>query len=145
MSSRIPLQMMSGNTPDYIYEQYCNCCYCDNQSIWMENSYPIPDMNSNSTSVIQIDSKKKSNRRSKHIPHYLRPTHIVDRRNTRERLRVQDVNQAFHILQQLLPNSTANKEELNLTQNSSRVSKARTLRNAVDYIEALQQMLNENN
>ncbi|CAF5132625.1 unnamed protein product, partial [Rotaria sp. Silwood1] len=30
-------------------------------------------------------------------------------------------------------------------QNSSRISKVRTLRKAVDYIEALQQMLNENN
>ncbi|CAF1197428.1 unnamed protein product [Rotaria sp. Silwood1] len=147
-----------------MYEPYCNCCYYENQSIYMENSYQTSymDFNSNSNSIstsISNDSKKKSTtRRSKHIPHHLRPQHIVERRNRRERLRVQDVNQAFYMLQQLLPidsNSTTiratthnndnNKEQLNMTQNSSRISKVRTLRKAVDYIEALQQMLNENN
>ncbi|CAF4798667.1 unnamed protein product, partial [Rotaria magnacalcarata] len=75
-----------------------------------------------------------------------------------ERLRVQDVNQAFYMLQQLLPldlNSTTThnnnndeeeqQQQLNIIHNSSRISKVRTLRKAVDYIEALQQMLNENN
>ncbi len=98
-----------------------------------------------------IESKQKSTRRSKHIPHHLRPQHIVERRNRRERLRVQDVNQAFHMLQQLLPfdtNSSTNhdtKEQLDMMQTSSRISKVRTLRKAVDYIEALLKMLNENN
>jgi hypothetical protein len=138
-----------------MYEPYCNCCYYENQPIFPENFYQTSDMNYNSNSIstpsISIDSKKKSTRRSKHIPHHLRPAHIVERRNRRERLRVQDVNQAFHMLQQLLPfdsNSTTNndnKEQLNITQNSSRISKVRTLRQAVDYIEALQKMLNENN
>ncbi|CAF1247065.1 unnamed protein product [Rotaria sordida] len=178
MSSRIPLQLMSSNTPDYyyssssssvMYEPYCNCCYYENQSIHMENSYQTSYMEFNlnpistSSSSVSNDSKKKSiTRRSKHIPHHLRPQHIVERRNRRERLRVQDVNQAFYMLQQLLPldsNSTTtthnnnnddddnnnNKEQLNMTQNSSRISKVRTLRKAVDYIEALQKMLNENN
>ena len=55
------------------------------------------------------------------------------------------------MLQQLLPfdsNSTTNNdnnEQLNMTQNSSRISKVRTLRKAVDYIEAFQKVLNENN
>ena len=72
-----------------------------------------------------MDSKTKLIRRSKHILHHLRPQHIVERRNRRERLRVQDVNQAFLMLQQLLPfdsNSTTNNdnnEQLNMTQNSS--------------------------
>jgi hypothetical protein len=114
----------------------------------MENYYPTSDINFDS---VPIDSKKKSTRRSTHIPHHLRPQHIVERRNRRERLRVQDVNQAFHTLQQLLPvdsnliTYTDNKEQLDPTRNSSRISKVRTLRKAVDYIEALQNMLNETN
>jgi len=159
MSSRIPLQRISTNTPDYssmMYEPYCSCCYYENQPMFTENNfYQTSDINCNpipiSTPSISIDSKKRSTRRSKHIPHHLRPQHIVERRNRRERLRVQDVNQAFLMLQQLLPfdsNSTTNNdnnEQLNMTQNSSRISKVRTLRKAVDYIEALQKMLNENN
>ncbi|CAF2035298.1 unnamed protein product [Rotaria magnacalcarata] len=167
MFSRIPLQIISTNTPDYssstMYEPYYNCCCYGNQSVSMENSYQTPYMNfdsmSMSTSIESNNSKKKSTtRRSKHIPHHLRPQHVVERRNRRERLRVQDVNQAFYMLQQLLPldlNSTTthnnnNDEEeqqhqLNIIHNSSRISKVRTLRKAVDYIEALQQMLNENN
>jgi ankyrin repeat protein len=158
MSSRIPLQIISANTPDYssmMYEPYCNCCYYDNQPIYTENFYQTSDMNYNSiqisTPLLSTDSKQKLTRRSKHIPHHLRPQHIVEKRNRRERLRVQDVNQAFYMLQQLLPfdsNSSTNNdnnEQLNNTQNSSRISKVRTLRKAVDYIEALQKMLNENN
>ncbi|CAF3464320.1 unnamed protein product [Rotaria socialis] len=173
MSSRIPLQIISTNTPDYtsstMYEPYYNCCHYENQSVSMENSYQTPYMNfdsmSMSTSIESNNFKKKSTkRRSKHIPHHLRPQHVVERRNRRERLRVQDVNQAFYMLQQLLPldlhsttthnnnNNNNNdddddeqQQQLNIIQNSSRISKVRTLRKAVDYIEALQQMLNENN
>lgn len=162
MSSRIPLQLISTNTPDYsssMYEPYYHCCYCENQSVYMETSYQTSYMDVNSVSnfatpSVQNDSKKKTTtRRSKHIPHHLRPQHIVERRNRRERLRVQDVNQAFYMLQQLLPfdpnstttpNHNTNNEPCNETQNSSRISKVRTLRKAVDYIEALQNMLNEN-
>lgn len=158
MSSRIPLQPISTNTSDYslstMYEPYCHCCYYENQSMCMENSYA---MNYNSvpisiSSTETNDSKKKTTiRRSKHIPHHLRPQHIVERRNRRERLRVQDVNQAFYMLQQLLPldsNSEVTnhiEQHCNSTQNSSRLSKVQTLRKAADYIHALQQMLNENN
>jgi hypothetical protein len=158
MSSRIPLQIISANTPDYssmMYEPYCDCCYYENQPIYTENFYQTSDMNYNSIQIstpsLSIDSKQKLTHRSKHIPHHLRPQHIVEKRNRRERLRVQDVNQAFYMLQQLLPfdsNSSTNNdnnEQLNNTQNSSRISKVRTLRKAVDYIEALQKMLNENN
>jgi achaete-scute complex protein len=150
MSSRIPLQIISTNTPDYssmMYEPYCHCSYCENQTIFTQNCYHTSQMNYNSMSIstpsISIETKKKSTRRSKHIPHHLRPQHIVERRNRRERLRVQDVNQAFYMLQQLLPpDSDVNDTK---EQNSSRISKVRTLRKAVDYIEALQKMLNENN
>jgi len=90
-----------------------------------------------------MNSKKKAIHRSKHIPHHLRPQHIVERRNKRERRRVQDVNQAFLLLKALLPFDTIidNKDQLN----STRISKVRTLRTAIDYIEALQNMLNETN
>jgi hypothetical protein len=147
MSSRIPLQIISGNTPNYssmICEPYCNCCYYENHPMYMENCYQTSDISYNfdpiSTQSVSIDSKKKLTRRSKHVPHHLRPQHIVERRNKRERLRVQDVNQAFYMLEQLLP-----LDSNSVTQNSSRISKVRTLRKAVDYIDALQQMLNENN
>jgi achaete-scute complex protein len=151
MSSRIPLQRISTNTPDYsssmMYEAYCHCSYCENQTIFTQNCYQTSQMNydsmSMSTPSMTIETKKKSTRRSKHIPHHLRPQHIVERRNRRERLRVQDVNQAFYMLQQLLP-SDSNVNDVK-EQNSSRISKVRTLRKAVDYIEALQQMLDEHN
>ena len=85
---------------------------------------------------------KKSHRRSKHIPHYLRPVDLVEKRNTRERRRVQDVNQAFHRLQSLLPSQTHDEtsEPPNLP---TRLSKVRTLRKAVDYIVALQHLLEQ--
>jgi len=109
------------------------CSYCN-------SNYEI----SNSISIEPItNSKTKPIHRSKHIPHYLRPQHIVEKRNTRERRRVQDVNQAFLILKSLLPFDTNldNKDQLN----SPRISKVRTLRKAVDYIKALQNILNETN
>lgn len=109
------------------------CSYCN-------SNYEI----SNLISIESItNSKQKPIRRSKHIPHHLRPQHIVEKRNTRERRRVQDVNQAFLILKSLLPFDTNldNKDPLN----SPRISKVRTLRKAVDYIKALQNILNETN
>ena len=149
MSSRIALQMLSTNTPDYssmMYEPYCHCSYCENQVGITENCY---QMNYNSMPISTTNElMKKSTRRSKHIPHHLRPQHIVERRNRRERLRVQDVNQAFYMLQQLLPsdgNAATTTSNDTKEQNVSRISKVRTLRKAVDYIEALQQMLMETN
>ncbi|CAF5111363.1 unnamed protein product, partial [Rotaria socialis] len=66
-----------------------------------ENQYVISNMNYNSTPyttsvepmMTPLDSKKKTTRRSKHIPHHLRPQHLVEKRNRRERKRVKDVNQ----------------------------------------------------
>lgn len=102
------------------------------------------EMDCYSTPLESREIKKKSTRRSKHIPHHLRPQHIVERRNRRERLRVQDVNQAFYMLQQLLPfDSNSPNHQHSKEQNTSRISKLRTLRKAVDYIEALQKMLDE--
>ena len=99
------------------------------------------DENSPCMEPVQMDCKKRSSRRSKHVPHHLRPAHLVERRNTRERRRVHDVNQAFHTLQTLLPaNENAISEE-DQAANAARLSKAQTLRAAVDYIAALQELL----
>ncbi|CAF3199178.1 unnamed protein product [Rotaria socialis] len=114
-----------------------------------ENQYVISNMNYNSTPyttsvepmMTLLDSKKKTTRRSKHIPHHLRPQHLVEKRNRRERKRVKDVNQAFVILQALLPLDTYNNNKEK--SNSTRISKVYTLRKAIDYIEALQNILNE--
>ena len=110
-----------------MYQPFCSCCYQSEMLIHHSD-------NGSTENEMVSNGKKKLPRRSKHIPHHLRPQHIVERRNTRERRRVQDVNQAFYTLQSLLPSE-------NNPETSSRLSKVRTLRKAVDYIVALQQML----
>ncbi|XP_078403985.1 achaete-scute homolog 1-like [Cetorhinus maximus] len=57
----------------------------------------------------------------------------VARRNERERNRVKLVNLGFQTLRQHVPNGAANKK----------MSKVETLRSAVEYIRALQQLLDE--
>ncbi|MGH0137804.1 UNVERIFIED_CONTAM: hypothetical protein FKN15_011035 [Acipenser sinensis] len=57
----------------------------------------------------------------------------VARRNERERNRVKLVNMGFQTLRQHVPNGAANKK----------MSKVETLRSAVEYIRALQQLLDE--
>lgn len=57
----------------------------------------------------------------------------VARRNERERNRVKQVNMGFQTLRQHVPNGAANKK----------MSKVETLRSAVEYIRALQQLLDE--
>ncbi|KAK1167141.1 hypothetical protein AOXY_G11805 [Acipenser oxyrinchus oxyrinchus] len=57
----------------------------------------------------------------------------VARRNERERNRVKLVNNGFATLREHVPNGAANKK----------MSKVETLRSAVEYIRALQQLLDE--
>ncbi|KAI5088645.1 achaete-scute-like 1b [Silurus meridionalis] len=57
----------------------------------------------------------------------------VARRNERERNRVKQVNMGFQTLRQHVPNGAANKK----------MSKVETLRSAVEYIRALQRLLDE--
>ncbi|CAL8260490.1 unnamed protein product [Merluccius merluccius] len=57
----------------------------------------------------------------------------VARRNERERNRVKQVNAGFQTLRQHVPSGAANKK----------MSKVETLRSAVEYIRALQQLLDE--
>ncbi|UJR32045.1 hypothetical protein I4U23_019512 [Adineta vaga] len=126
-----------------MYQPYCSCCYSTFDPNY-EHQYEICDsMSTEESYVTSSELKNKPIRRSKHIPHHLRPKHIVDKRNTRERRRVHDVNQAFLVLKSLLPFDAHDhvKEQLQ----STRISKVRTLRKAVDYIKALQMILNETN
>jgi len=59
---------------------------------------------------------------------------FIRRRNERERSRVRNVNDAFEVLRQHVPNGTKSK----------RMSKVETLRSAVEYIRQLKRMLGEN-
>ncbi|KAJ3597195.1 hypothetical protein NHX12_003595 [Muraenolepis orangiensis] len=61
------------------------------------------------------------------------PPVAVARRNERERNRVKQVNMGFQTLRQHVPNGAANKK----------MSKVETLRSAVEYIRALQHLLDE--
>ena len=80
-------------------------------------------------------SRKPAGKRStyKHVPHRDKPPHLVQRRNARERRRVQAVNNAFVRLRRHIPHENKNK----------RLSKVKTLRIAIDYISQLQQMIKE--
>lgn len=116
-----------------MYQSYETNFCCENQFYESMDyiDYPI-------TYDQPIQQKKSNQRRSKHVPHRLRPAHLVEQRNTRERRRVHDVNQAFQILQTLLPFDESDQTP------TSRISKVRTLRTAVFYIDALQRMLHQN-
>lgn len=59
--------------------------------------------------------------------------HLVARRNARERRRVQAVNNAFAKLRKAVPLENRNK----------RLSKVKTLQRAIEYIESLQDILQE--
>lgn len=61
------------------------------------------------------------------------PRQSVSRRNERERDRVRQVNAGFQTLRQHVPRGAANKT----------LSKVETLRSAVEYIRALQQILEQ--
>ncbi|XP_076336523.1 uncharacterized protein LOC143239393 [Tachypleus tridentatus] len=92
-----------------------------------------------SSSKQQPNPKKKTCRKNgsksayKHIPHRDKPPHLVARRNARERRRVEAVNNAFARLRKCVPVENKNK----------RLSKVKTLHRAIEYIAALQEMLEE--
>ena len=69
----------------------------------------------------------------KHVPHSEKPPHLVARRNARERRRVETVNNAFLRLRRHVPTDTKHK----------RLSKVKTLRNAIDYIKRLTDMIDD--
>ncbi|XP_067123552.1 achaete-scute homolog 1-like [Centruroides vittatus] len=128
-------------------EEFGSCLYA--QSVlphsmsWNQGqSYPMEGSvltyNSETGSQPQSERKKqcrKVNTKStyKHIPHREKPPHLVARRNARERRRVQAVNNAFARLRKSVPIENRNK----------RLSKVKTLHRAIEYINALQDMLSQ--
>lgn len=71
--------------------------------------------------------------RYKHVPHCEKPPQVVEKRNARERKRVQTVNSAFVKLRKFIPYENRHK----------RLSKVKTLRKAIEYIDHLQGLLAE--
>lgn len=69
----------------------------------------------------------------KHVPHCEKPPQVVEKRNARERKRVQTVNGAFVRLRKFIPYENRHK----------RLSKVKTLRKAIEYIDHLQAMLGQ--
>ncbi|CAN7939079.1 unnamed protein product, partial [Ixodes hexagonus] len=69
----------------------------------------------------------------KHVPHREKPPHLVARRNARERRRVQAVNNAFSRLRKCVP----------IENRAKRLSKVKTLHKAIEYIQALQELLDD--
>ncbi|XP_029848255.2 achaete-scute complex protein T3 [Ixodes scapularis] len=69
----------------------------------------------------------------KHVPHREKPPHLVARRNARERRRVQAVNNAFSRLRKCVP----------IENRAKRLSKVKTLHKAIEYIHALQELLDD--
>ncbi|XP_018017686.1 uncharacterized protein LOC108674261 [Hyalella azteca] len=84
------------------------------------------------------NEKKTANKKSrpiyKHVPHHEKPVQLVERRNARERRRVQSVNSAFVRLRRALPSYA-------LTSRGKRMSKVKTLKAAMNYIWTMQQLL----
>ncbi|XP_044736723.1 putative uncharacterized protein DDB_G0282499 [Chrysoperla carnea] len=78
--------------------------------------------------------KNNNNKSLRHVPHKNKPPQIVERRNARERRRVEAVNSAFIRLRKAVPiENTRGK----------RISKVKTLQKAIEYITALQNLLKE--
>ena len=74
-------------------------------------------------------SRRRS--RYRHVPHREKPVAVVEKRNARERRRVESVNQAFLRLRRHIPDTNRHK----------RLSKVKTLRTAIDYIDYLRGLL----
>lgn len=82
---------------------------------------------------LKTKSRHRNDKKSsyKHVPHSLKPAHLVAKRNARERSRVQAVNSAFTRLRKHVPFEPRHK----------RLSKVKTLRVAIEYIQHLQQLI----
>lgn len=81
----------------------------------------------------QQNVRKEIKTSYKHVPHCQKPTHIVAKRNARERKRVQTVNDAFALLRKHVPRPSK----------SNKVSKVAILKVAMEYIQSLQSMIFE--
>ncbi|XP_023320834.1 protein atonal homolog 7 [Eurytemora carolleeae] len=99
-------------------------------------SLPLPEEVEH---VVYSSGEKKGRRKRgrkhciyKHIPHSEKPPHVVEKRNARERRRVEAVNSAFVRLRRAVP--IENKR-------GKRVSKVKVLQKAIDYITSLRSMI----
>ncbi|XP_061177324.1 achaete-scute complex protein T3-like [Saccostrea echinata] len=97
--------------------------------------HTIPNSVCKGMTVKYRNRGKKSGGKSsyRHVPHREKPPHLVARRNARERRRVEAVNEAFQRLRKRVTGEVKQK----------RLSKVRTLRVAIDYINKLQRMIME--
>ena len=87
------------------------------------------EVSSTNTSPRRSRRSKKKKTAYKHVPHAEKPAHIVEKRNARERRRVEAVNSAFLRLRKAVP--LDNKR-------GKRVSKVKILQRAIDYILNMQ-------
>ncbi|XP_074601795.1 uncharacterized protein LOC141855596 [Brevipalpus obovatus] len=91
-----------------------------------------PSSCSQSVSEEPNEKRRKTGKSNyKHIPHREKPPHLVAKRNARERRRVQAVNSAFARLRKCVQVENRNK----------RLSKVKTLQEAIKYISKLQEIL----
>ena len=92
----------------------------------MKNSQGDQEVTSSDSGVKKKASRKQKKKSTyKHIPHREKPAHLVEKRNARERRRVEAVNGAFLRLRRAVP--LDNKR-------GKRVSKVKILTRAIDYI-----------
>ena len=92
----------------------------------MNNSQGDQEVTSSDTGVKKKAPRKPKKKSTyKHIPHREKPAHLVEKRNARERRRVEAVNGAFLRLRRAVP--VDNKR-------GKRVSKVKILTRAIDYI-----------
>ncbi|KAH0810650.1 hypothetical protein GEV33_012139 [Tenebrio molitor] len=107
-----------------------SCMY----SAWMadEERFQVTAPEDDNTTIDQ--EKNGKSRGYKHVPHKDKPAQVVAKRNARERRRVQAVNSAFARLRKVVPVENAR---------GKRISKVKTLQHAIDYIQALQQLLEQ--
>ena len=92
----------------------------------MNNSQGDQEVTSSDAGVKKKATRKPKKKSTyKHIPHREKPAHLVEKRNARERRRVEAVNGAFLRLRRAVP--VDNKR-------GKRVSKVKILTRAIDYI-----------
>lgn len=106
----------------------------------LDTKSEILSFNIEEQEVTSSDSTVKKNKRSKkktaykHVPHSEKPAHIVEKRNARERRRVEAVNAAFLKLRRAVP--LDNKR-------GKRVSKVKILQRAIDYILNMKEAIDQ--
>ncbi len=95
----------------------------------------MPARTSGMGTILRANTSARKHKRStyKHVPHREKPVHLVQRRNARERRRVQAVNSAFVRLRRHIPHENKNK----------RLSKVKTLRTAIDYINEMHRLIQD--